>query len=213
MNKKTIVYKAIFPNGKCYIGISNSFSQRKYQHKKDARMGKTSYFCRAIRKYGFENIIWEILFVFDTREEAETMEIKLISETKPNYNIAKGGNASPITEETKKKISKKLSGIPLKSETAEKIKSSLRKRYANKLSGNKVIKRKRRCKPRSKDRDYRWFQKRNGRNRNNQKIFKIIAIYHERMSIPEVARSINLSRSAIVAMKRSWEGWIEEEGF
>lgn len=83
-----IVYKATFPNGKCYIGITNNFDKRKYDHKRASINGRScTLFYQAIRKYGFDTIIWEILSLHETRLEALIEENRLIKESEPNYNL------------------------------------------------------------------------------------------------------------------------------
>jgi group I intron endonuclease len=56
-----VIYQALFPNGKKYIGKSKNFESRKYHHLRDAKRGSDLIFHRAIKKYGSENIIWEII--------------------------------------------------------------------------------------------------------------------------------------------------------
>lgn len=59
-----IIYCATFNNGKKYIGqTSNKLNQRINEHFSAARNNKkdTSIFHKAIRKYGEDNITWEIL--------------------------------------------------------------------------------------------------------------------------------------------------------
>lgn len=72
-----------------------------------------THFSRAISKYSWKNFLHEVLFEKLTKEEAEKLEIKLISEynstnDKFGYNKANGGSsAGKHTEETKRIISKK----------------------------------------------------------------------------------------------------------
>lgn len=105
-----IVYKAVFEDGKFYIGITNNLSKRKNCHKRRAKNGSNLHFHNAIRKYGFSTIKWEILSYHELREEAEKEEIRLIKELKPDYNIAPGGSSPEVTDSTKKKLSKSHMG-------------------------------------------------------------------------------------------------------
>lgn len=99
------VYKAIFENGKVYIGITNNFNRRKSCHKYDAKNGKKTRFYIAIRKYGFDTLKWEVLSYHKTYEEAGLEETRLISESNPNnYNLASGGSVPEWNEETKQKL-------------------------------------------------------------------------------------------------------------
>ncbi len=52
-------------------------------------------FCRAIRKYGKENFLTEILEVCSSREEMFEREIYWISELRPKYNMTPGGEVPP----------------------------------------------------------------------------------------------------------------------
>lgn len=72
-----------------------------------------THFSRAISKYSWKNFLHEVLFDGLIKEEAESLEIKLIAEynstnEKFGYNKANGGNSvGKHTEETKKIISEK----------------------------------------------------------------------------------------------------------
>jgi len=116
-----IIYKAISPSGKCYVGKTVSdLANRKRQHKHDAytkKDGKYKYdykFCRAIRKYGFENFKWQVLHdnVEDLNllSKLEEEEIKKMQSCKIGYNIETSSRGGPRSEETKRKISKSLMG-------------------------------------------------------------------------------------------------------
>lgn len=139
---KGIIYKYTNKiNGKVYIGQTINPKIRKSQHKNSKA---DDYFHRAIRKYGWEAFDYEVLYEFDLptnllRSTLNMMEIRLIDELKPEYNITLGGGGTsgyqaPInvikkstevnlkntrrvgckaTEETKKLLSKKLKGKPL----------------------------------------------------------------------------------------------------
>lgn len=76
-------------NGKIYIG--------KHQAKdlNDGYMGSGKNVRRAIAKYGRENFIKEILFVFDNEDEMNAKEAELVTEDfctrKDTYNLCPGG--------------------------------------------------------------------------------------------------------------------------
>lgn len=73
---------------------------------------------RAILKYGWDNIEHKILYLELSKEEAERIEIELISKYNTTnrangYNIEAGGKSSDrLTPELKERISKKLKGVP-----------------------------------------------------------------------------------------------------
>lgn len=96
-------------NGKIYVGrTSTSFKQRTQEHLRRS----TTYFGKALKKYGIDNFDYQIIDTADTQEELNEKEIYWISKLNsliPNgYNLCKGGRTSfgyHHTEETKKKIS------------------------------------------------------------------------------------------------------------
>lgn len=94
-----IIYKATNKvNNKCYIGQTiNALSYRRMHHYKDANSGRYSvYFHHAIRKYGKDNFIWEVLENCNSKEELDEMEfhyIKQYNSFKPSgYNMTLGGD-------------------------------------------------------------------------------------------------------------------------
>lgn len=92
-----IIYKAIFPNGKVYIGKTiTKLEKRIYKHVFDSRNLKT-LMANAINKYGKENIKWEILKECLSIDELNFMEKHYIQEYNSNnfingYNITEGGD-------------------------------------------------------------------------------------------------------------------------
>lgn len=136
VNENYKVYKHTTPNGKVYIGITANTPKRRWQS--GAGYKKQTYFYRAIKKYGWENIKHEILFSGLTREEAENKEIELIEFYKSNkknygYNIANGGNVNGKTaEETKIKISNSLKGHIVTAETRKKMSEKAKLRVGEK---------------------------------------------------------------------------------
>ena len=81
-------------NNKFYYGIHSTFNIN------DGYMGSGSALNRAIKKYGIENFSKEILKFFDSREELELYEAKIVNKNLLDdincYNIALGGK-SPTT--------------------------------------------------------------------------------------------------------------------
>ena len=116
MHKKWInafIYIIRFPNNKVYIGRwTGSFNKllKRYQYCKD----KDRYVSRAIAKYGYENIVINIVENFDiiTNDELNDKEIEYIKfydsvNPKKGYNIRKGGNGHPMTISGRQAISEK----------------------------------------------------------------------------------------------------------
>lgn len=111
--KKYCVYMHTFPNGKIYIGIT--CVKPIYRWGKDGAGYKpkkegSSRIWNAIKKYGWNNVIHEILYSDLTEEEACLKEAELIDLYKSNninfgYNISPGGGSHALAEETKQKIS------------------------------------------------------------------------------------------------------------
>ena len=76
-----VIYKATFPNNKVYIGKSKDFKNRLRGHNWSGKKGSSNHIMsRAIRKYGFENIKWEIIHECSSSEEMSQMEIFYIKE-------------------------------------------------------------------------------------------------------------------------------------
>lgn len=90
-------YIAIFSNGKKYIGITANIYRRKSQHKTLAKKGFKGCFYNAIRKYGFDDITWEIADGYNSWDELCKLEIKSIVDYNTidrlyGYNISPGGD-------------------------------------------------------------------------------------------------------------------------
>ena len=82
-------------NGNFYIGYTKLTLQKRFDlHNKSTttRMPIVS----AMRKYGIDNFIIELLYEFDDKPNAIECEIRLIEELKPNYNIHHGGTGGPM---------------------------------------------------------------------------------------------------------------------
>jgi group I intron endonuclease len=67
-----VIYQAVFPNGKTYIGKSINFKNRMYHHLRDAKKGSNLIFHRVIMKYGSESLEWNIIY--------ECEDLNLLSE-------------------------------------------------------------------------------------------------------------------------------------
>lgn len=109
MNKTYILYKAISPSNKIYIGITSmSLKDRIYGHYSSAKVNKRP-FCVALIKYG-KNIKWEVVEKNLNKEQAEKLEKSLILQYKSfdrqfGYNLSLGGLSGYIqSKEGKKRI-------------------------------------------------------------------------------------------------------------
>ena len=98
-----------------YIGVSKDLKKRWNDHAK--RTGNL-HLKRAIKKYGWDNLVKEIILVAD-EAYCLMIEAKLRVEDKIGWNIVKGGGMPPLTKwnlgkhlsnETKKKISNNRKG-------------------------------------------------------------------------------------------------------
>lgn len=109
--KKYIIYKTInLQNGKIYVGFhsieENKIIRTDFGHLScfsDGYLGSGKMIISAIEKYGPENFAQEILGVFDTKEEAEFLERKIVNEEfisqNDVYNIVTGGNVTILCGE------------------------------------------------------------------------------------------------------------------
>lgn len=112
------LYKLTFPNEKCYIGITRQNLNARWLcgHGYKPKKGKTSIIDNAIKEFGWDNVIKEVLIDYSmTKEEAAVAEIEYISKYNSNdprygYNIQEGGFNAPVPESVKKKISDSRKG-------------------------------------------------------------------------------------------------------
>lgn len=83
------VYKTTnLANGNYYIGV------HKTENPNDEYLGSGKLLWRAIEKYGWQNFKKEVLFIFETPEEAFKKEEELVDEARKDpscYNLRKGG--------------------------------------------------------------------------------------------------------------------------
>ena len=121
MDKKFMVYKHTFPNGKVYIGIT---SKKKPNQRWESGIGYSKnqiVMYNAIQKYGWDNIKHEILFENLSKDDACKKEIELIKKYHSfihdplcnGYNMTMGGDGirgKKFTKEQKAKMSKSRTG-------------------------------------------------------------------------------------------------------
>lgn len=73
-----------------YVGIAKDFKQRMFAHKSCAKTGKEQSLYKAIRKYGWDNLIKEII-VISNDDYCLELEKKLRPKERIGWNIACGG--------------------------------------------------------------------------------------------------------------------------
>ena len=76
---KYVVYQITFPNGKKYIGFSSNIIRR---WKGPSEYSSQLLMSRAIAKYGWENLIKEVIFVSNDKQTALNKEAELIEKGK-----------------------------------------------------------------------------------------------------------------------------------
>jgi len=94
--KKHYIYKLTSPSGKVYIGRAVHFKKRMQTHKHTAKSGVKRPLYDAIRKYGWENFLKEVIDIAEGNEAAYALELKYI---KQFDSINKGYNVSIITSD------------------------------------------------------------------------------------------------------------------
>lgn len=103
MNLSNVVYRITFPNGKCYIGITTQkLRNRVSGHKQHYNEGYDKLVYRAMHKYGWESIKWDILDTGLDFEDLKTKEIYWIEklrayvkyEDSNGYNMTLGGEGT-----------------------------------------------------------------------------------------------------------------------
>lgn len=127
-NRYGIIYRATSKTTKkSYIGQTlNAFSIRKRQHRRDALEEMIDYkFYRAIRKYGWEDFEWAIIYErvpINFLNHMEVLCIELYNTFMGGYNSDSGGSKDKIvSDETKEKIRKANIGKHCSDETKEKL--------------------------------------------------------------------------------------------
>lgn len=126
--------------GERYIGQTCNIVRRSYEHK--ARYGGCRRFHEAIKKYGYENFDFEILFEGDEKlidfNEKEKYFITLYNTTQDGVGYNSPYNAAKCTynEEVRNNISESLKGRKFSDETKKKIKET---RITKRISVDELI--------------------------------------------------------------------------
>lgn len=133
-------------NNKVYIGQTSTSVNNRWQNGKGYK--GCTLFERAINKYGWDGFEHIIVAENLTKEESCQMEkdlIKMYDSTNPQkgYNISIGGDSGhagvKLSEETRRKISKKNKGKTVSQETREKMSLSSKGRKLSDLAYQKAI--------------------------------------------------------------------------
>jgi group I intron endonuclease len=127
------IYKCVNSiNGKVYIGFDSSWPNRQSEHKYHLNT-RNQKFYHALRKYGWENFEWEVIYQSKDGSHClnvmETYFIKEYDSFKNGYNLTLGGEGSlgrETSKETKELISQSLKNKP-KSKEHIKLMSETRK--------------------------------------------------------------------------------------
>ena len=95
MNIYTIYRATNIITGKVYVGFDSCWPKRKREHKGSAQRGEPYKFYNAVRKYGWNSFIWDIIYQSKDYDHClNTMEQYFIDEHDSlanGYNSAKGG--------------------------------------------------------------------------------------------------------------------------
>jgi group I intron endonuclease len=126
-----IIYKIVNSiNGKVYIGqTSRTIEQRWKEYRNDAKRRPTRPIENAISKYGIDNFTIEVIYTANSINDLNSKEIELIkfynsTDRNMGYNIEIGGKNSPMSEETKIKLSNSHKGKKFTEEHKDKIRKA-----------------------------------------------------------------------------------------
>ena len=154
-----IIYKVTNKvNGKIYIGQTvRTLEQRKWQHLDAAKHGCKTHFYNAIRKYGEDNFVFEVIDEASSIQELNALERYYIAKfncIKEGYNMVDGGNNNVMfldkvkqkhlesmrSAETRAKISKSMKEYRKEHPWTEEQKRKFAKsKYGNKnFAGHKL---------------------------------------------------------------------------
>lgn len=150
VDREYLVYIHInLVNGKVYIGQTSTSlgfrsgeNGKKYLEKNRKGDFRQPVFANAILKYGWDNFSHEIIKDSLTKEEADALEVELISKYNSTnhdygYNIRSGGSRGLLSEESKRKIgesNKKYCG-PLHSRYGQKVPQETRDKISKAHKG------------------------------------------------------------------------------
>lgn len=143
------IYCFTSPSNKKYYGKTINLKKRLIQHK--STKNKNWYICRAIKKYGFENMKFEIVELYENMIKEDIEKIlnerekfwinrDNTSNEKFGYNLTTGGDGTSgykQSDEAKKKIGDFNRGKIVSKETRDKISKIHKGKIMSELSKNK----------------------------------------------------------------------------
>lgn len=136
------IYKITSPSGRIYIGQSWNIKNRWKSYKKKSFTSKTKLY-NSLKKYGWENHIFEIIHQFEEniiQEVLDYYEIFFIKYYKLSgynlLNIRDGGSKGKHAEKTKELLKQQRTGYKFSKEVIEKLKET-RKGSGNGMYGKK----------------------------------------------------------------------------
>ena len=138
-----LIYKATnTANGKSYIGqTKHTLAYRSNGHRKLAGAGGRTVMCAAIRKYGFDAFVWEILFDNLDQEDLDVYEMAMIRKhgtmAPDGYNLTTGGSSGSHSEETRKRLSKLHSGITFEDRFGKDVADRMKEAIGKQQRGRK----------------------------------------------------------------------------
>lgn len=128
-------------NGKVYIGYTKNIRRRKKSHKSNAINNTETKFYNAVRKYGWDNFQWEIIYQsLDSEYTVSVMESHFINEYDSfhnGYNSTLGGDGGRgmmVSEETRKKLSQIHKGRVFSNQHIDNLKISAKNRKVSTFS-------------------------------------------------------------------------------
>lgn len=151
-NKIFLIYKFTNKiNGKSYVGFTcRGFELRKYEHFYLSQKESNFKFHKALKKYGIDNFIYEILENnIMSRTDANIREIyyiKLFDSFRNGYNMTEGGSYQSeyvLTEESREKMRLAKLGTKKSDETKLKVSLALKgvpKSEQHKINSGKALK-------------------------------------------------------------------------
>jgi group I intron endonuclease len=138
MSIYTVYQTTNLVNNKFYIGV------HKTDDPHDDYLGSGRLITRAIKKYGQENFVKKILFIFDNREDAYDKEKELVNiillENSLCYNMKEGGIGGKHSKESRENISKAQIGKKRNSEACANISKALKGRKISNKHKEKLSK-------------------------------------------------------------------------
>lgn len=123
-------------NGFRYIGITGLLPEWRFVSHFRANKGQNNPIANATRNRHFSEFSLTVLHENLTKEQAENTEATLITELKPEYNIAPGGKSrgrikgTKLSAESRAKISASKRGKPSKIKWTDELKALHRERLA-----------------------------------------------------------------------------------